>query len=167
MSRCTASPQPPSDSTVTIKARALGADAEGVAAESIQYRFDVWAWARLPFYGYARPRSRAWAMLRSGFVPMELTIGSETIVVRHPVLGTRLGRLFRLTYVLDTRDVVLTDQHPTFRPTLNAREAIVISGKRHGKRVDLAIAPLDRNLERLRAALTDVGVQSETPEPFA
>ncbi len=128
------------------------------------YRGAGWVWTRLDSWWRGNYRD-VFAMIKTGVAPMEFIVAGNEIVLRNPVTPRRFAERMALGFTLDARTVEFSPERPVFRPTLKLREALVISGEWRGKRLDLALAPLQRDdLERLREALSDAGVRAGMTE---
>jgi hypothetical protein len=115
----------------------------------VTYQGPVQAWVRRP----ATSKS-SYAYLKGGVGSLVLTVREDTISIRHSLFARRFAAVFGLDYTLPTRDLTTDDRDKSMS---YGRHALVIHCRDESGPLDLAIHPIDGDLNRLRAALRHDG----------
>jgi hypothetical protein len=106
--------------------------------------------------------------LTSGFDSLILTIKGDVIAIRLPWLRRRLAATLGLDHTFFAHEASMYSATVGWGGTrLLRRESIVLFGRGPSGPIELAIAPKDKDLKRLRRALADAGVDDETAAPAA
>jgi hypothetical protein len=111
----------------------------------VAYQGPVRAWVRRPTR--SRPR---YAYLKGGVGPLVLTVREDTISLRHSVFARRFAAMFGLDYTISTRGLTT---EPFDESMSYGRRAVVIHGRDKVGPLDLAILPIEGDLERVRTAI--------------
>jgi hypothetical protein len=106
--------------------------------------------------------------LKNLMQPLSLTIVDGVIKVRTTELPRRLAATFGIDYTLAAGEssmcLARIGSHGT---KLRERESVVLFATNRGKHVELAITPIDGDVERLQNALMEAGVQSNDDATLA
>jgi hypothetical protein len=104
-----------------------------------------------------------WTPLKNGFGSMLLAISAESVEIYPTAIPRLVAHVFGLHHRLVASDVTLADARIGLLGTpLLAKDVLLLSWQRNGRRIRLAVRPYDGDLERLAAALLAAGVSPTT-----
>jgi hypothetical protein len=128
----------------------------GEGAEDVRYRQPVTVRVRRKRGG------NAFVAAKSPGRPLVLTVRGEVISIRRPGFSRRLAAVLSLDFTFSARELRMRSRSVGRRPLFRRLPAVVLFGP--GTRgLEIAIAPKDGDVERLRQTLMSAGVKENDP----
>jgi hypothetical protein len=109
-----------------------------------------------------RRDSSPWTTIKNGFGGIFVAVGDGGVEIYARGIPARLARRVGADYSLDAADVTFGSARIGWLGTrLFERECVVLGWSDGGHTVEVAVAPTDRDLTRLRDALIAAGAQED------
>lgn len=107
---------------------------------------------------------RAWTSVKNGFGGVCLAVSEGSVKTYAPGLPRRVARALGLDRSLAASDVTFANARIGWLGTsLFARDCVVLSWRERTHDIQLAVAPEDADLDRLRSALVASGASAAPP----